>query len=367
MDLTPTERPLPTVFILGAHPLNGYSMRRYTSLLEKAYRDMGRRVRVLRPVSSLSRGAKNTRLRKLAIYVEKLLFFPLILWQIPRESLVHVADHSDGIWLLHPRLRTVKSLVTCHDLFAIQAAQGVLPEYFPRWPGRTYQRLIASGLQKSREIVAVSECTALDVSNFLTGIPCKVIHNPLDPAFAASALRPSKGYALIVGANDWRKRRSMAISAWISAECQRRQPRRLVLVGPDLSTQEVALLEAACVDPATVTTLSRISEDSLIRLYSEADYLILASKYEGFAWPIIEANALGVPAMCANEPILNETGCGNVFFDPDLHRNDWEGLLSELEGLRHDDQLIARAKSFSHERFVANLLSVVKPCGVGLS
>lgn len=344
-----------TVFILGAHPLNGFSMRRYTTLLEQAYKDMGWDVRTLRPTGVLSSALPPGSIRKLAIYLEKLLLFPLTLWRVPRGSQVHIADHSDAIWLLHHKLRDSKSVVTCHDLFAIQAARGTLPEYYPRWPGRFYQYLIEKGLKNSQRIIAVSHCTAQTVKAHLPTILCQVVNNPLDPAFALGIPAPEQGYALIVGANDWRKRRRLAISAWIHAESQRMQPRRLILVGPEITPDELQLLATCGFNADLISSQSRVSESALIKLYAEAAYLILASKYEGFAWPIIEANALGVPVLCADEPILRETGFGNVFFNTDLRANDWPQLLSAAMNLRHSGFLVERAKSFSHPKFVAEL------------
>lgn len=341
-------------YVLGAHPLNGHSMDRYTVLLAQTYRDLGFDVRVLRPTSRFSKSCQSNRLRKLVVYFEKLVLFPLTLWGFEAGSQIHVADHSDGIWLLHPALRRRGATITCHDLFAIRAARGDIDEHLPKLPGRAYQSLIRRGISCAGKIVSVSRATDSDISHWFPGATSCVVHNPLDDSFRITPNRWNGGYALIVGTAGWRKRRQLAMSAWIQLRQANDVVIPLVIVGPQLTPSERSFLSAEGVDLDEVRVKSNVPEEDLIRTYQGAQFLILASKYEGFAWPILEANALGIPVLCADEPILRETGDGNVFFD-ESESNDWKTIYSDLLQSYGSESIRNRALSYSTSHFAHTL------------
>ncbi len=346
------------VYVLGGHPLNGHSMVRYTSLLADAYASSGFLVHVLRPTAMVSRMLAPSALRKFVIYIEKLFIFPLKLCWIPRAAYVHIADHSDGIWLLCPWLGGRQVTVTCHDLFAIQAANGAIPEHMPRLSGRIYQYLIDQGLRKCTRFIAVSRTTKRDVVERYPKIPVSVVSNPVAAAFM-DGQKDIGRYALIVGTVGWRKRREVALDIWLRMRKGKSSLLPLVIIGPDLTSLEKQMLSEAQVAPDQVKVMSDVDENLLVKVYAGAKYLILASKYEGFAWPIVEANAVGVPALCADTAILRETGAGNVFFAEPLDDNDWQDVLTHLYSLRHSQGLITKAQGFSQEKFRTDLCAVL--------
>ena len=48
------------------------------------------------------------------------------------------------------------------------------------------------------------------------------------------------------------------------------------------------------------STVANISDQEIIEKYKQSDIVILASTYEGFGLPIIEANAVGRPVITGN-------------------------------------------------------------------
>lgn len=352
------------VTILGAHPLNGFSMRRYTSLLESSYKELGYTVRVLRPTDKFSRRFPKGKWQRILIYIEKLVLFPLALTTLPIGAPIHIADHSDGIWLLHPTLKNTNRILTCHDLFAIRAAKGEIPEHQVGLLGRLYQRFIEKGIGRATKIIAVSHATDSDVRRFYPSIPSSVIWNPLDesiPVLDVRGLREDT-YALIVaGVNSWRKRRFLALQVWLEVrKIPHFQGLGLHILGAKLNDTEKALIVAENIDPNSVVVLSNLSDDELGNQYGCSEFLIQASKYEGFAWPILEANIHGVPALCADEPILRETGDGNVFFNPIVTSNDWIAIASQLSDDELADRVRQRAKLFTAETFRNNLRTAIE-------
>ncbi len=51
-------------------------------------------------------------------------------------------------------------------------------------------------------------------------------------------------------------------------------------------------------------------QDSLSEIYSNTDLMILLTEYEGFGLPVIEAQAMGLPVICSDIPVLREVSGG---------------------------------------------------------
>lgn len=321
------------VIILGSHPAHGYSMSRYTDLLAQGYRDAGFDVRVERPPSALSMRTSSRSVRKLFAYLEQLVVFPLTALVRLRADVWHIADHSDAIWLLLVPSRG--AIVTCHDLIAVRAALGELPEHLPRWSGRLYQSMVRRGLRRASQIQAVSDSTRSDVERIVRDVPTTTVHNPLAPRFAdaAASIESSRlaapPFVLIVSSSGWRKRRGHALAVW---QRLRSDPHmsslRVIVVGAPLIPSELESVPPA--DRHLVEVETHITDSALAGLYSAALAVIQVSLYEGFGWPIVEGNSLGTPAICSDLPVFREVGDGAIFIHDDLENNDWRGIVSSL-------------------------------------
>src|SRR5207302_45452 len=70
-----------------------------------------------------------------------------------------------------------------------------------------------------------------------------------------------------------------------------------------------------------------LPDTEMVRLLQGARALLLPSFAEGFGFPVIEALALGVPALCSDIPALRETG-GPVaeYLDP-LDGPGWRAAI----------------------------------------
>jgi glycosyltransferase involved in cell wall biosynthesis len=317
------------VVILGAHSTSGHSMKRYTAMLDRAWRESGATTRVITGTSALSGAAGHPGLRKWLGYLEKfVLAVPLIRRASRGVDLVHIADHSDAIWcLLLPRRTPV--VVTCHDLFAVRAALGEIPEHRPGLTGRIYQRLVLRGLRRAGSVVSVSAATAADVER-LTGHEPRVLHNPVEPPTASTAwtvaLPPNQRFALVVSSVGWRKRREHAVEAWRQLrQTEALQGISLVVVGPPLTPAETLLVAGLEQD---VDVRSNIPDDALAALYSSAAVALVLSKYEGFGWPIVEAQAHGCPVLATDAPLFREIGGDGCVYLPSsdhlsLTRGQW--------------------------------------------
>ena len=355
------------VVIIGAHLGSGPSMLRYTGELERAYSTLGHEVSVLRPTDALSRHAPGP-IAKWLRYVEKLVLFPVAIWtRTRRADLVHIADHSDAPyvgWVHAGRPR----LITCHDLFAVNAARNMYPGVRTRWTGRVYQAYIARSLRRADAVIAVSEQTAEDVRRLLgQRMPIYVVPNPLSESMLSvgPAAEERTEHVLIVSGVSWRKRRELAIRVW----CQLRREAEippLVVVGPPFTTLELDVLAEFGVSKAEVSQRAAVPDEELVRLYRESAFLIQFSQYEGYCWPILEANSQATLALCADEPQLRAVGPDNVFVEAATMKGMDAGvILQQLAEPAARKRAAAHARAFTPRRFAESLGAVVSDVGLG--
>ncbi len=301
-------------------------MARSAELLASGLRSCGVDVEVLRPISFFGSIARGTP-RKWLSYLDKYLLFPFVLMVRARRcKLVHIVDHSNAVYLFW--LRRVKNVVTCNDLLAVRSALGEIPEHRTGFMGRLLQKWILAGLRRADHIICISNATKSDVLRLTKKSEAVVsrIYLGLDSVFETELTgrmkgsRPSKEcqlsptpsttsaeianefnvhgcrYIVHVGGDTWYKNRDRVVS--IYREIRRRlgdTAPHLVMVGPPTATQE-----------AGVQFVQNVPNSKLANLYRNAELLVFPSLYEGFGWPVIEANACGCRAIVSSAPSLIE-------------------------------------------------------------
>ncbi len=119
---------------------------------------------------------------------------------------------------------------------------------------------------------------------------------------------PAHPYIVHVGGDSWYKNRHGVLS--IYREVRRRlgeSAPNLVMVGPPLNTDEEG-----------VQFFQNVPDSKLVELYRNAELLLFPSLYEGFGWPVIEANACGCRAIVSSAPSLVEAGgsAASLIVDP---------------------------------------------------
>jgi glycosyltransferase involved in cell wall biosynthesis len=359
------------VVVIGSRSPTQHSMRRYTVLLAEAYTGLGFDVEVLAPPVAVSSRVGSRSVRKAVSYVESLVFFPFVIANRTRgtTSLVHIADHSDAFLLVSVAGRG-PTVVTCHDLIAVEAAAGLVPEWRPRLTGRVYQRLVMWGLGRADALICVSHSTRKSVRALLQR-DAEVVYNPIDPLHwrgatdgvsGAAGSVPTRRHAIVVATSNWRKRRIDAIRVWAGLRStDRYADTRLIVVGDPLNEAEaeyVASLPRAVRESIWVSGES-LTDAELANLYAGASLAIIMSSHEGFGWPLIEAQAHGAPVLCSPIPPFREVGGSDVvFLDPsDLGKmgsEEWGDLAGRLASL---DSVKAslNVRRFSWENFTASL------------
>jgi glycosyltransferase involved in cell wall biosynthesis len=307
------------------------SMLRYADLLVEELARRGHHVSMVHPPARLLRwfGASAPGAKWLG-YIDKYLLAPGYLRRRCLEAdIVHICDHSNSMYL---RLAgTTPSLITCHDLLAVFAAQGKFPGQTTGFTGRLLQRWIASGLRRARVVICVSHKTERDLQELAHGTPppTYVVHHPLNwdyhpvtagsghAVLAARGIAGKAAYLLHIGSNSWYKNRPAAVRVFAALKATAPWAEaKLILAGKPWDEALRAVVLASGVS-ADIVELKQVTNEELRALYSDAAALLFPSREEGFGWPILEAQACGCPVITTDRaPMTEIAGDAAILIDP---------------------------------------------------
>jgi len=242
--------------------------------------------------------------------------------------------------------KSLHTVVTIHD---------VGYRHFPqahRFRERLYlDRGTGYSARVSRVILVDSHTTALDVAALYHVDPGKIrIAYPgalplpeVSDAHACETLArfgiaPSQPFALHVGTLQPRKNLRRLIEAW--ARAARPDGALLVLAGGLGwgSNDIIQAIDMTRTNP-TIKLTGYISDEDKAVLLRHARAYLFPSLYEGFGFPMLEAQSAGVPVACSNTSSLAEIAGGSaLLFDP----LDMDGIAHAIERVLRDDLVRAQ-------------------------
>ena len=293
------------------------------------------------------------------------------------EGLLHLPSHHFGRFgavLGKPYVLTVHDLIRYRDMSRERPLI-----HRPTRRDRVYLRLDAAGIRRAAAIVAVSETTKEEIVRHLE-LPedrISVVYEGVDLAFFRPVEPVSLGYpyVLYVGSEQPRKDLATLFRAFARLKRERRfRDLRLVKVGEPGGVGEGPFREwarqaarGAGVEDA-VEFVGRVKESDLASYYSGAECFALASLYEGFGLPPLEAMACGCPVVVSSAGALPETvGDAALLFEP----GDDEALARRMADILTDggvrselrERGLARAREFTWERAAQGVLRVYERVG----
>lgn len=321
------------------------SMDIFAEMLEKYLTQLGHKVCVIRPkiwLGNLPLFPNN--FRKWLGYVDKLVFFPAQLTSaLSWADVVHVCDQGNAVYTKY--LQNIPHVVTCHDLLPIRSGLGEFPEYRTGWTGKKLQQMIIAGLNQAQKVACVSEQTKSDVLrlsslsesaisvnymglNYLYA-PMKIIE--YQQYLQTLGITQNSKFILHVGANHWYKNRLGVLEIFYQLMLQLKPPEfHLVMVGQPMTGEMRQFIKNYNLT-GKVIELVEIDHESLRCLYSAATFLLFPSFYEGFGWPIIEAQACGCPVFTSNRPPMNDVGGeAAIYIEPHNPKETAEKIIAHL-------------------------------------
>lgn len=224
-----------------------------------------------------------------------------------------------------------------HDLIPIE-----FPEYAKRGQAQRHRRRIETAAVLGDAIVVSSTAVGDAFQPHLerAGRAPPVLVAPFGVHLPAPASRPAKGerpYFVCVGTVEARKNHLLLLNLWrrLAAEFGPAAP-RLVLIGQRgwLTENVIDMLERCPALRDLVIERNALPDAEMARVVQGARALLLPSFAEGFGFPLVEALALGVPALCSDLRALRETG-GAVpeYLDP-LDGCGWRAAILDYAAPR---------------------------------
>lgn len=309
------------VLLIGNYlPDQQESMQRFAKMLEVGLSQLGHEVRLLQPTFFFGRLKPSaTGIGKWLGYLDKFLVFPAQLRRAARwAEVVHICDHSNAFYTKY--LQAVPHLVTCHDLLALRGGLGEDTDCPASPTGKILQRWILSGLQRAQMAACDSSYTKQDLERLTKGtLSPKNIRLVLlglnynyqrlvseEVSFRLAKLRNfdlDKPFILHVGSSLKRKNRDGVIR--IFSKIKHKWNGQLVFAGTPLNADLEALVDEFHLKDRVVQII-KPDNDLLEALYNKAFALLFPSRFEGFGWPILEAQACGCPVICSDRTSLPE-------------------------------------------------------------
>jgi glycosyltransferase involved in cell wall biosynthesis len=283
---------------------------------------------------------------------------------VPGASLYHGHEH-----LLMP-LRGIPTVLTVHDLI-----YKLFPEHHKTLNYIFLNRAMPLFSKRADAIITISESSKRDLIDHYNISPGKihVIYEAPAPTFRPPTREqidvvrrryqlPDQ-FLLVVGTIEPRKNYSRLVEALVQLR-ETHSDLKLVVVGSKgwLYDEFFSKIESLKVTNHVIFP-GFIPDEDLPVVYGMATLAVMASVYEGFGLPILEAMACGAPVACSNTSSLPELG-GDVarYFDP----YDVDDMTETIDALLKNAELreklaadgLQRAAEFSWERTARETIDV---------
>lgn len=203
-------------------------------------------------------------------------------------------------------------VTTIHDITYIR-----YPETFSKTFLALYRCIIPLVIKTSKHIFTVSDFSKKEISSFYHCNPNKisVVYNAVSEDFQRSVddQLSKKKYFMAVSSVKENKNFIYILDAFQKFSNDNKNI-ELYIIG-DLKSKSFQTLNIdKYLKNPQIKTLGRVSDEELIKYYSNALAFLFPSLYEGFGIPPLEAQVCGCPAICADASCLPEIFGNSVLY-----------------------------------------------------
>jgi glycosyltransferase involved in cell wall biosynthesis len=178
---------------------------------------------------------------------------------------------------------------------------------------------------------------------------------------AIPQLATGSPFVLHVGSNLRRKNRDGVLRMF--AKTKDRWNGQLVFAGEAMPAELHSLGQQLGVSNRIVEVTNPESP-MLEALYNRATALLFPSRFEGFGWPIAEAQACGCPVICSDRApmpeVAGDAGLIHAVEDEDAFAADIVKLSDDAERARWSEKSLRNAERFSTERLIAEYVAIYR-------
>jgi glycosyltransferase involved in cell wall biosynthesis len=229
--------------------------------------------------------------------------------------------------------------------------------------------MIVEGLRRAWHVSCDSEATRSDVLRLsqsdlsrtsVVYVGLNFEYRPVSEVEKMIRLRslgidPDERFILHMGSSAWYKNQPGMIKIFKTLVVKPHGNNLTLMMVSSGATPALAKLISEYGLQRRVRILSDVQPEDLRAVYSAATALVFPSLYEGFGWPIIEAQACGCPVFTSNRAPMTEVGGdGAVYIDPE---NPEEAARTILENLPHASRMreagFANVQRYSADKMVA--------------
>ena len=280
------------------------------------------------------------------------------------EDTIFFSPRTSAPWFIN-RQKAVKKYVVLYDLIPVLFKN---PPEMLKWGWFAY---LLRTLNGDDTYFAISENTKKDFCKYSSKVdPERVLVTPLaageefSPQVGPDArtrllskygISADKHYVLAVGGLDLRKNAARIVRSFIAFKEKNK-------------IDDLILVVAGCrenKDDGAVLYRSYIDSEDLPLLYSNAEWFVFTSQYEGFGLPPLEAMQSGCPVIASNNSSIPEVvGDVGLLIDwnsDERHIDAFEKYYFD-ENLRNEcrNKGLRRAAMFSWEKTTIAILSTMK-------
>lgn len=237
-------------------------------------------------------------------------------------SLPRICRETKADWVISQYVRpfrsTARTASVIHDVLFLD-----FPHLFS-WRYRTLRRaLFGWAARRSDAVLTVSDYSRRRIAAHFRqpAEAIDIVINAVSTRFTDGSEQPAglrqagPVRLLMVSRLERRKRQDWCIRAAVQLSKQGVQVvLDLVGHGADGYADEVRTLAQA--HPEVVSLHESVDDAALVAMYTQADLFLFPSECEGFGIPVIEAAALGLPCVVADNTALSELR--PMFIGPDL-------------------------------------------------
>lgn len=244
-------------------------------------------------------------------------------------------------WGVHPKL-----IITIQGLEFEQ-----VPEYYSFWQRKKLRYLTKRNAKKADKIIVPSECTKKDLIKFYKISPNKIFvvshgvsqkPRTLDQTGIITHKPSTRPYILYLGVGHKRKNFDGLRKAFKILKQKYKIPHELILAGIE----------------------KYVGDDEKWNLLKNADVFVFPSFYEGFGFPVLEAQAAGVPVVASNLSSLPEIlGDSALLINPYKAEEIAEAIYMVIKHPKVKRDLIRKGqenvKRFSWQKCAQETLNII--------